>query len=96
MHKRLEVKQYLVKAKIVVVIETQRTSSPAQTVRLMFSTARVAPLKDALQLLINRYGKIRFAQVPERVSTTSFVVLIMGNSKSFHFGAQGTFKDARL
>ena len=44
--------------------------------------------KGALQLLINRYG---FAQVPERVSTKSFVVLIIGNSKSFHLGAQGTF-----
>jgi len=30
--------------------------------------------------------------VPERVSTKSFVVLIIGNSKSFHLGAQGTFK----
>jgi len=49
-------------------------------------------LKGALQLLINRYGYIRFAQVPERVSTKSFVVLIIGNSKSFHLGTQGTFK----
>jgi len=40
---------------------------------------------------MNRYGWIRFAQVPERVSTKSFVVLILGNSKSFHLGAQGTF-----
>jgi len=49
-------------------------------------------LKGALQLLIIRYGQIRFAQVPEpkRVSTKSFVVLIIGNSKSFHLGAQGT------
>jgi len=29
--------------------------------------------------------------VHERVSTKSFVVLIIGNSKSFHLGAQGTF-----
>jgi len=35
---------------------------------------------------------MRFAQVPERVSTKSFVVLIIGNSKSNHFGAHGTFK----
>ena len=48
-------------------------------------------LKGALQLLRNRYGSIRFAQVPERVSTKSFVVLIIGNSKSNHLGAQGTF-----
>ena len=48
-------------------------------------------LKCALQLLINRYGYIPFAHVPERVSTKSFVVLIIGNSKSFHLGAQGTF-----
>jgi len=38
-------------------------------------------------------GKLRFAQVPERISTKSFVVLIIGNSKSNHLGAQGTFKD---
>jgi len=48
-------------------------------------------IKGALQLLINR----RFAQVPERVSTRSFVVLIVGNSKPFHLGAQGTFKKRR-
>ena len=40
---------------------------------------------------MNRYEKIHFAQVPERVSTTSVVVLIIGNSKSNHVGAQGTF-----
>jgi len=50
------------------------------------------PLKGALQLLINRYGSIRFAHVHERVSTTSFVVLILGNSESNHLGAQGTFQ----
>jgi len=38
-------------------------------------------------------GKMRFAQVPERVLTQSFVVLIIGNSKSNHLeGAQGTSK----
>jgi len=52
--------------------------------------------KSALQLLMNRYGKIRFAQVPERVSTQSFVGLIIGNSKSNHLGAQGTFNDTPL
>jgi len=31
------------------------------------------------------------AQVPERVSTKSFVVLMIENSKSNHLGAQGTF-----
>jgi len=36
-----------------------------------------AGAKDALQLLINRYGYICFAQVPERVSTKSFVVLVI-------------------
>jgi len=36
--------------------------------------------KDALQLRIKRYGQIRFAQVPERVSTKSLVVLIRGYS----------------
>jgi len=49
-------------------------------------------LKRALELLVNRYGSIRFAQVPERVSTQSFVVLIIGNLKSNHLGAEGTFK----
>jgi len=36
---------------------------------------------------MNRYGQIRFAQVPERVSTKSFVVLIIGKSRSNHLGA---------
>jgi len=36
-------------------------------------------------------GKIRFAQVHARVLTKGFVVLIIGNSKSFHLSAQGTF-----
>jgi len=48
-------------------------------------------VKDALQLLVNRYGLFRFAQVPERVSTKSAFVLIIRNSKSNHLGAQGTF-----
>jgi len=56
---------------------------------------RVNPIhrrvNGALQLLINLYGEIRFAQVRERVSTKSFVVLIIGNSRSNHLGAQGTF-----
>ena len=39
---------------------------------------------------MNRYGKIRSAQVPERVLTKGFVVLIIGNSMSNHLGAQGT------
>jgi len=54
-------------------------------------TACSARVKDALQLLI-RYEQIRFAQVPERVLTQGFVVLIIGNSKSSHLGAQSTFK----
>jgi len=45
---------------------------------------------------MNRYGLIRVAQVPERVSTKSFVVLIIGNSKSNRLGAQGTFDSPRL
>jgi len=49
--------------------------------------------KGALQLLMNRYDKVGFAQVPERVSTKRIVVLIIGNSKSNHLGAQGTFKE---
>jgi len=51
-------------------------------------------IKGVLQLLINRCGYIRFAQVPERVSTQSFVVLSTENSKSNNLGAQGTFKPA--
>jgi len=53
-----------------------------------YSTTSLLTLKGALQLLINRYGYIRFAQVPERVSIKSVVVSIIGNSKSFHLGAQ--------
>jgi len=34
--------------------------------------------------------------VHERVSTKNFVVLIIGNSKSNHLGAQGTFNQVRL
>jgi len=47
--------------------------------------------KGALQLLSKRYGRICFAQVPERVSTKSFLVLIIGNPRSNHLGARGTF-----
>jgi len=51
-------------------------------------------VQGALQLRIDRYGWIRFAQVPERVSTKSFVILIKGISRSNHLGAQGTVKGA--
>jgi len=54
-----------------VLTTTVRALPPPQQVRL----------KGALQLLMNRYGKIRFAHVHERVSTKSFVVLIRGNSR---------------
>jgi len=47
-----------------------------------------------LQLLMNRDEKNCFAQVPERVSTKNFIVLIIGNSRSIHLGAQGTVKVA--
>jgi len=69
-----------------------------------YCRGRRAPLPDtgggqrvegALQLLMSRYGSIRFAQVPERVLTKGFVILIMGNSKMNHLGAQGTFKTKR-
>ena len=50
--------------------------------------------EGALRILMNRYGSIRLARVPERVSTTSLVILSIGNSKSFHLGAQGTFDPA--
>jgi len=36
-------------------------------------------------------GKFALLKVPERVSTQRFVVWILGNSKSNHFGVQGTF-----
>jgi len=36
---------------------------------------------------------MRFAHVHERVSTKSFVVLIGGNSTSFHLGVQSTLND---
>jgi len=47
-------------------------------------------LRSAWQLLISRYGYIRFAHVHERVWTESIFVYIMGNSKSNHLGVQGT------
>jgi len=53
---------------------------------------KVGRVKGALQLPMNRYGYIRFAQVPERVSIRSFVVSVTANSKLNHLGAQGTFK----
>jgi len=72
--------------------EKERARKEAQNRRVFFSrySAVNNVFEDALQLLINRYGYIRFAQVPERISNTSFVVLITGNSKSNHVGAQGT------
>ena len=48
--------------------------------------------KGALQLRMNRCGYIRFAHVHEQVSTKSPVVLILGDSKSNHVGAQVPFK----
>jgi len=65
--------------------------TPCRKQLLAHGGYRELRVKGALQLLINRYGSIRLAQVPERVLTKSFVVLIIGNSKSFHLGAQGTF-----
>jgi len=56
------------------------------------SLRRTGHFEGSLQLLSKRYKKIRFAHVQERVSTASFVVLILGQSKSNHFGAQGTLK----
>jgi len=40
---------------------------------------RMYRVKGALQLQIIRYLSIRLAQVPERVPTNSFVVLMIGN-----------------
>jgi len=45
------------------------------------ATGAQGTFKGALQLLINRYGYIRFAQVPERILTKSFVVLMIGSSR---------------
>jgi len=53
---------------------------------------QVMKLKGALQLIIDRYGQIRIAEVPERILTKGVDVLIIGHSKSNHLGAQGTFK----
>ena len=53
-------------------------------------------VKGALELLFNRYGYIRFAHAHERVSSKSFVVLIVGNSKSNHLGEQGTIHPSRV
>ena len=68
-------------------LSSNKSMKPVHGFRLV--SVRV---KGALQLLSDRYGYILFAQVPERVSTKSFVILIIGNSKSFHLGVQGTFK----
>jgi len=56
------------------------------------SRPRQSRLKGALQRSVTLRFELRPAQVPERGSTTSFVVLIIGNSESNHSGAQGTFK----
>jgi len=69
----------------------QNTSSPPWP----SDRTRGDSLESAMQLLINSYRKTRFAQVPQRVSMKSFVVLFIANSKSNHFGAQGTFYHIR-
>jgi len=43
-------------------------------------------LNGALQLLMNRYGHIQFSHAHERVSTKSFVVLIIGVESLRHTG----------
>jgi len=45
---------------------------------------------------MNRDGYIHFAHVPERVSTKSCIVLMIGNSKLNHVGAQGTLTPNHL
>jgi len=58
----------------------------------MTNMDNIRDVNGALQLLINRYEYIRSAQVPERVLTKGFVVLIIRSSKSNHLSALGTFK----
>jgi len=70
-------------------------ATPASSAACDVGPTAKSQFKGALQLLIHRYKKLRFAQVPERASTKSFVVLITGNSKSNHIGAQGTLFPTR-
>ena len=72
-------------------LSSNKSMKPVHGFRLV--SVRV---KGALQLLSDRYGYILFAQVPERVSTKNLVVLIIGKSKSFHIGAQGTFNQRNI
>jgi len=43
---------------------------------------------------MGKFALLRYL-IPERVSTKGFVVLIIGNSRSNHSGAQGTFNEDR-
>jgi len=52
-----------------------------RTLHKLRTRVGVVRVKAARQLLSNRYGQIHFAQVPERVSTKSFVVLSIGDSR---------------
>ena len=70
----------------VTLIPISRSVMPCWLAPVNKCRKRRTGVKGALQLLMNRYGQIRFAQVPKRVSTKSFVVLIIGNSKSNHLG----------
>ena len=49
------------------------------------------PLKVPCSYYLTAIGKLALLQVPKQVSTMSFVVLMIGNSRSNHLGAQGTF-----
>jgi len=48
-------------------------------------------MKGALQRKVTFRFEFRPTEVPERVWTTSFVVLILWNVEANHIGAQGTF-----
>ena len=67
---------------------TRRTARPE---RLSKAARLSKKVKGALQILSKRYRYIRFTHVPTRVSTKSFVVLMIGNSESSRIGARSTF-----
>ena len=48
-------------------------------------------LKEALQLQVTAMVKFALLRYLSEFLTKSFVGLIIGNSKSFHLGAQSTF-----
>jgi len=62
-----------------------------QVIRVVVFTFTAGIYRGALQREVTFLFETLPAPVHERVSTTSFVVLILGNWKPNHLGAQGSF-----